>query len=58
MCNDMVETSEYYAKQNKSMRERQIPYDLAHVKFKNKIGECRRREGKEENRGGGQAYET
>ena len=31
ICNEMDGTREYYAKQNKSVRERQIPYDLIHV---------------------------
>ena len=30
-CNDMDEARMYYAKQNKSVRERQIPYDLTHM---------------------------
>ena len=30
----MNETREYNVKQNKSVRERQLPYDFTHVEFK------------------------
>ena len=31
LCNSMDGPGEYYAKWNKPVRERQIPYDLTHV---------------------------
>ena len=31
ICNNMDETREYNAKQNESVRKRQIPYDLTHM---------------------------
>ena len=31
ICNDMDGTREYYAKRNKSVGERQIPYDFTHM---------------------------
>ena len=34
MCNDVDGVREYYAKWNKSIRERQIPHDFTHVEFK------------------------
>jgi len=40
-------TRGYYAKQNKSVRERQIPYDFSHMwNLRNKTDEHRGREGK------------
>ena len=43
-------TRVYYAKQNKSARERQILYDFTHMKYKwnlrDKTGEHRGKEGK------------
>ena len=43
---------EYYAKQNKSIRERQIPYDFTHVWIlRNKTDEHMRRGRKQEKRG-------
>ena len=42
----------YYAKQNKSVKERQIPYDFSHVwSLRNKTGEHRGR--KEKKKEGG-----
>ena len=41
-CNDMEGGREYYAKQNKSVRERQIPYDFIHMlNLRNKTNEQR-----------------
>ena len=41
-CNDMDGTRGYYTKQNKSVRERQIPCDFTHMwNLKNKTGEHR-----------------
>ena len=34
ICNDVDATRMYYVKRNKSVRERQIPYDFTHVEFK------------------------
>ena len=34
ICNDMDGTRGYYAERNKSIRERQLSYDLTHVEFK------------------------
>ena len=31
ICNNMDGVREYYAKQNKSVRKSQIPYDFTHV---------------------------
>ena len=31
LCNNMDEPRDYYAKWNKPVRERQIPYDLTHM---------------------------
>ena len=42
LCNSIDWPGEHYAKWNKSVRERQIPYDLTHMSWTNK-----------ENRGGG-----
>ena len=40
-------TRGYYAKQNKSVRERQIQYDFTYIwNLRNKIDEYRRKEGK------------
>ena len=40
-------TRGYYAKQNKSVRERQIPYDFTYIwNLRNKIDEHKRKEGK------------
>ena len=40
-------TREYYAKQNKSFRERQIQYDFTHMwNIRNKTDAYRRKEGK------------
>ena len=40
-------TRGYYAKQNKSVRERQIPHDFTHTwNLRNKIDEYRKRERK------------
>jgi len=40
-------TRGYYAKRHKSIRERQLPYDLTHMwNLSNKIGDHRRREEK------------
>ena len=51
-----IKSEQYYAKQNKSVRERKIPYDLTHMcNLRNKTHEHRGREGKikyEENREG------
>ena len=47
ICNDMVGTRGYYAKRNKSVRERQIPYDFTHMwNLKNKT--CERTNSKTE----------
>ena len=47
ISNDMNGTRVYYAKQNKSIKERQIPYDFTHMwNFRNKTDEHSRREGK------------
>ena len=47
ICNDVGGTRGYYAKQNKSIRERQLSYDLIHMwNLRHKIGNHRRREGK------------
>ena len=55
ICNDMHGTTVYYAKQNKSVWERQIPYDFTHLwNLRNKTDEHWRRERKikeDENRG-------
>ena len=52
ICNDMNETREYNVKQNKSVRERQLPYDFTHVEFKkqNKWTLCGEKRGKPRNR--------
>ena len=45
VCNDMEEAREYYAKWNKSIRERVIPYDFTHMwNLRNKTNEQRGRE--------------
>ena len=42
ICNDVDETREYNVKQNKSVRERQIPYDFTHMwNLRNKPNEQR-----------------
>ena len=47
ICNNMDGTRVYYAKQNKSVRERQISYDFFHMwNLRNKTNEHRGREGK------------
>ena len=39
ICNDVATTRGYYAKQNKSIRERQLSYDVIHMwNLRNKIG--------------------
>ena len=44
ICNNMNGAREYYAKRNKSVREKQIPYGFAHMwNLKNKISEQRRK---------------
>ena len=47
ICIDIDEAREYYAKWNKSGRERQTPYDFTHMCYlRNKTDEHRGREGK------------
>ena len=47
ICNYMDETRGYYAKQNKSIRERQVSYDLTDMRnFRNKTKDHRGRKGK------------
>ena len=52
ICNDMDGAREYNAKWNKSVRERQIPYDFTHMwNLRNKTNEQREKErGKPRNR--------
>ena len=47
ICDDVDGTRRYYAKRKKSVRERQILYDLTHMwNLRNKTDDCRGREGK------------
>ena len=47
ICNNVGGTRVYYAKWNKSIRERQIPYDFTHMwNLRNKTSEYRGRERK------------
>ena len=47
ICNDVDGTREHYAKQNKSIRERQLSYDLTDMRnLRNKTEDHRGREGK------------
>ena len=47
LCNDVVGTRGYYAKINRSITERQLPYDLTDVwKLRNKTEDHRGREEK------------
>ena len=40
ICNDMDRAKEYYAKWNKSVQERQMPYDFTHMwNLRNKTNE-------------------
>ena len=42
ICNNLDEAREYYAKQYKSVRERQIPYDFTHMwNLRNKTNDHR-----------------
>ena len=47
ICNDVDGAREYYPEQNKSVKERQIPYDFTYMwNFRNKTNEHRKdREG-------------
>ena len=54
-------TRRYYAKQNKSIRERQVSYDLTHVEFRKQTDDHRGREEKikqDDIREGDKASET
>ena len=47
ICNDMDGTRGYYAKQNKSIRERQLSYALTDIRnLRNKTEDHRGKEGK------------
>ena len=47
ICNNVDGTGGYYAKQNKSVRERQISYDFIHMwNLRNSTDEHKGREGK------------
>ena len=53
ICNDIDGTRGYYAKQNKSIRERQLPYDLSDMRnLTGRLGVVGGREGKNENKMG------
>ena len=47
VCNNVDGTGGYYAKQNQSVRERQIPYDFTHMRtLRDKTDEHKGRETK------------
>ena len=47
ICNNMDGSTTYCAKQNKSVRERQIPHGFTNMwNLRNTTSECRGREGK------------
>ena len=47
ICNSVVGTRDYYAKRNKSVRERLLSHDITHMwNLRNKTNEYRGREGK------------
>ena len=49
ICNDVDGTRGYYAKQNKSIKERQLSYDLTDMwNLRNKVEDHRARGGKNE----------
>ena len=50
ICNDMDRTRGYYAKQNKSIRERQLSYDFSDMRNLRGGGVVGGREGKNETR--------
>ena len=51
ICNDMDGAGEYNAKQNKSVRERQIPYEFIHMwSLRNKQKQAKGEEGRQRER--------
>jgi len=50
ICNNMDGTREYHAKWNKSVRERQMPYDLTYMwNLRNKTNEQRKKKKRKAN---------
>ena len=51
ICNDVDGTRGYYAKRNKSIRERKLSYDLSDIRnLRGRVGSCESKEGKSKTR--------